>query len=138
MERAWRRTKGHLVVMQVGVEHDDRVGQNVHGVCIVEELRALLMVQAAKGLHDAVDLLGFPWQPKGFQIQPYSSIKAKACKQPDCISRNIAKGAQGGIEACRHSNPNRRSRMGFMSIAGRKAEQESVLYVASPFKRWRQ
>ncbi len=52
---------GHLIVVQVCVQHDHRVRQDIDGISVMEDLGALLVVQAAKGLHDPVDLLSFAW-----------------------------------------------------------------------------
>eukprot|EP00983_Pelagomonas_calceolata_P093493 1157780-Pelagomonas_calceolata.AAC.5 len=48
---------------QVGVEHDHAVGQHIRDVGTLEGVGVALQVALGKLLHQAVDLLGFPWQP---------------------------------------------------------------------------
>ena len=63
-------TRGHIAgpaypnIVLVSVEQDHRVSQDVHSVCVFEEVGALLMVVLAEGLHDAVDLLSLTRQPE--------------------------------------------------------------------------
>ena len=65
--------------MLVGVEQNDRVGQNVDGISILEEVGALLVVVLAERLHDAVDLLCLARQAEALKVQPHRRVKLHAC-----------------------------------------------------------
>lgn len=68
-------------IVLIGIEQDDGVAKDVDGVRIAEQVGALLMVVLAKRLHDAVDLLSLPRQPKALQVQPNCHIKGQPCMQ---------------------------------------------------------
>ena len=72
-------SQGHLVVVLIGVEDDDRVGQHIHGVRVGKHALPLFVVVPAKALHDAVDLLRLPRQPEALQVHADGCVKAQAC-----------------------------------------------------------
>mmetsp|Transcript_25816 Transcript_25816/g.70013 ORF Transcript_25816/g.70013 Transcript_25816/m.70013 type:complete len:207 (+) Transcript_25816:3945-4565(+) len=70
---------GHLLldlgIVQVGVEHDHAVGQHIRDVGTLEGVGVALQVALGKLLHQAVDLLGFPWQPESSQEGANGHVK---------------------------------------------------------------
>jgi len=65
------------------VEEDYRIAQDVHCVCIPEQVWALLMVVLAKALHDAVDFLSLSRQPEALKIQSDGHVEGKPCTPND-------------------------------------------------------
>ena len=69
----------HPNIVLVSVEQDHRVSQDVHSVCILEEVGALLVVVLAKALHDAIDFLCLSRKPEALQVQPNGHVKGQPC-----------------------------------------------------------